>query len=159
MTRTGSASVDSDAFDARFRAYALKHFEIHAAQRMQAFRYFIGIASALVAGMVYAWETAVDSPVLSCVLGGLVCAVSAVFWALDYRTKNLIEVARQALVYLDEGLGQQHGEPHPLALISRDFHLRKKSCFRFVSYKNCFRVVFVLMIVTGLVPMLATVWS
>lgn len=147
---------EDDAFDATFRAYALKYFEIHAAQRMQAFRFFVIFSIPVGGAMMHYWN---KSDWQSVVLGIVLSVLSVVFWALDKRTCQLVENGEQALKFLDKYLADQDGEPHSLALFARDERIKERQRFNIISYKSCFNVVFALGFFGGLAPILTVLCS
>ena len=148
----------SDAIDTTFRGYALKYFEIHAEQRLIAFRFFVTFAIAIGGALTYFLRTE-ESSWLSAGLGFLLSFLAVVFWMLDVRTRNLVKNGENALKYLDErcGLSKPDLEPHVLALFTRDDYIRdenrswrKFSCGK-ISYTLCFKIVFVVVFAIGLI--------
>lgn len=138
---------------AEYRNYALKYFEIHAAQRMLAFRFFLIVALAV--GWVileYRDEEGVVFPFAGIALS----CFSLVFWALDCRTKRLVENGEDALNYLESEWCQTVGEPPPMAIVARDRYWKNQSSGRpsgyKLRYKHCFWTVFSLPFIVGLIP-------
>ena len=142
-------SYENDSFDSTFRAYALKYFEIHASQRLQAFRFYIILAIAVGGALMHYWDQRDWRPVA---LGLLLALLSVVFAALDKRTRDLIENAEQALKFLDSDLANNEQGPHELALFARDQHTKEDHLLGFISYKTCFAAVFAMGFVGGLIP-------
>ena len=143
----------SDEYDDRFRPYALKYFEIHASQRLIAFRFYIVLATAFGGGMLHFWGDCWRSEAL----GGVLSILSVLFWLLDKRTKDLVKVGEEALKFLDRKALAYSGEPHVLALIDRDDYLKGRSCLSFVSYRTCFAAMFLIGIIGGLIPVAARI--
>ena len=150
MTAFG-VPFEDDGFDATFRVYALKYFEIHAAQRLQAFRFYIILSIAVGGALMHYWEEGDWRPIA---LGLLLSILSIVFFALDKRTRDLIENAEQALKFLDNNLAKSDGEPHELALFARDQYKKENHPLGFISYKTCFASVFAMGFFGGLISSL-----
>ena len=132
-----------------YRKYALKFFEIHAAQRMLAFRFFLIVALAI--GWVIlehqengGWVFPYAGIALSC--------FALIFWGLDWRTMQLVKNSEEALKYLESSLCEPNREPPRIAIVSSDDYWKERSGIGFISYKNCFRVVFALSFIAGLIP-------
>lgn len=138
---------EDDDFDKTFRSYALKHFEIHASQRMQAFRFFIILALAGVGATMQFWNGPCWRPMMSAMA---LMILSGVFFCIDLRTWELVNIGREALIHLDKKLDDHDGEPHVLALFATDnYRLKNKRWWERVRYSKCFQVVFVSVFLAG----------
>lgn len=82
-------------------AYSLKYFEIHAAQRMSVFNFFIVLSTIILTGLatcVFGDEMYVP---IGVPLGLLLTALALTFWKLDQRTSFLVKRAEKALEHLE----------------------------------------------------------
>lgn len=140
-----------------FREYAWNYFELHAQQRLQAFEFFITLATATLAGFVTLIQVGQSHKWLSIIGFGL-SFISFVFWKLEVRTRALVKNAEAALNYLDaqHGLADIEGVPHPLRMFARDEHFTKQTSkwplvSGHLSYARCFRWVFIAFALLGLI--------
>ena len=134
---------------AGYRDYALRVFEIHAAQRMQSFRFYLILAVAVGGGL-----TQVDLQEESeawVALGVLLVAFSWVFCILDKRTRNLVKISEKALIFLDRQEFGSTGALSPLAIFCMDDCLSKRTERKWISYKYMLGVMFWLGGVAGVV--------
>jgi hypothetical protein len=82
-------------------SYALKYFEIHAAQRMSVFNFFIVLSTILLTGLATCvFGEAIYAPI-GIALGLMLTALSLTFWKLDQRTSFLIKRAEKTLSRLE----------------------------------------------------------
>ena len=133
---------------ANYRDYALKVFEIHAAQRMQSFRFYLILAVAIGGGLTQvdlekeggAWVA----------LGVLLTVFSVVFRILEWRTRDLVKISEKALILLDRQEFGSTGTPSPLAIFSRTDYLSKRKRRKWVSYRYMLCVMFWLGGVVGI---------
>lgn len=86
-------SADSD-FDSQ---YVWRYFELHSAQRMTLFNYYLIISGAISTGLAATLQGSQGFSYLGVALGGLLTLFSFVFWKLDQRTSNLIKFAESIL--------------------------------------------------------------
>lgn len=142
-------------FELSFRQYAIKHFEIHAQQRLKAFQFFVTLSTAIGGGGLYSINS--NNTVALFVLGFIMCFVSFVFWRLDVRTGTLVKNGEEALKYLDSKheLPQMNNLPNPLCIFSRDdeFRRKNKNFNTYFSYRKCFELAFGMFFLLGLVAM------
>lgn len=81
--------------------HATKHFEIHAAQRLTAFNFFIVISGAILAAMAASLQKPDVLAIPGTALGILLVVLSAIFWKLDRRTKFLIKHSESAIKHFE----------------------------------------------------------
>jgi hypothetical protein len=82
-------------------AYALKYFEIHAAQRMSVFNFFIVLSTIILTGLATCvFGEGIYAPI-GIPLGLLLSALALTFWKLDQRTSFLVKRAEKALTQLE----------------------------------------------------------
>lgn len=82
--------------------YALKYFEIHAAQRMSVFNFFIVLSTIILTGLATCvFGESVYAPI-GIPLGLMLTALSLTFWKLDQRTSFLVKRAERALARLEK---------------------------------------------------------
>lgn len=77
--------------------HATKHFEIHAAQRLTAFNFFIVISGAILAAIAASIQKPEEFALPGAALGVLLAILSAIFWKLDRRTRFLIKHSESAI--------------------------------------------------------------
>jgi hypothetical protein len=88
-------------------ATALKWFEVHAAQRMMMFRFFVTLFGVSVAGAASA--LAADNRFLASVLGVFVVCSSICFKMLDMRTSQLVKNSEKAIQAFAESFSVHFG--------------------------------------------------
>lgn len=82
-------------------AYSLKYFEIHAAQRMSVFNFFIVLSTIILTGLATCvFGDDMYAPI-GVPLGLLLTALALTFWKLDQRTSFLVKRAEKALEHLE----------------------------------------------------------
>jgi hypothetical protein len=136
--------------DVTFRKYAWDFFDLHAAQRLKTFQFYITLSAALIGGL-FAFNHDASTPPRNWMIaiGLSLSFLSFIFYKLDVRTKELISVAVKALEFLDAQYGFENidGKPHPLRLFdvnnaqieSHPTWPITKSHF---TYTRCFQWVF-----------------
>jgi len=77
------------------------YFQMHAAQRMSVFNFFLVISALVAAGLAAALQGSVRFAAFGIPLGLLLVLIAFVFWKLDQRTSHLIKHAEQALKELE----------------------------------------------------------
>jgi hypothetical protein len=81
--------------------YAWNWFSHHAAQRFAAFNFFLIVVGAVI--VAYASATSNHQAIVGVAIAALAAIVALVFLALDFRNRQLVEVARKQLETLEEG--------------------------------------------------------
>src|SRR5258708_18441824 len=109
-----------------FREYTWSYFALHADQRIKTFNFFLIVAGLLAGGITTLLKDNGYARLVS-PFGVLLTIFSFVFWKLDYRNKQLVKNAEEAIKYLDsqEGLADQGQNPHVLKMFDRDDYLTK----------------------------------
>jgi hypothetical protein len=143
----GRASKVQESLD-----YPFKYFDLHAKQRMTVFNFFLAIAGILTGGIAAGLGHDPPIPALSVALSIVLVLVAIVFQKLDNRTSFLIKHAERALKECEAEL------LNPCAqLISTEeeqfaaFQSEKGFWKSGWSYSDCFRTVYVAMVILGLV--------
>mgnify|MGYP001161995525 CR=1 FL=1 len=143
--------------DETFREYAWNYFSLHADQRLRAFHFYITLSTALIGSFLLLLRYGQGHKWLA-ILGMLLFFFSFVFAKLDRRTRDMIQHAEDALKFLDSkhDLPDQDGKAHPLKLFHcDDEHTARAAPFPLVvgyfSYSRCFRWVFNVFGVTGII--------
>ena len=146
------------------RGYAWNHFMLHADQRMKLFNFFL-ILSGLILGAFPAVRTMAPGTRLIGFLPMLLVLSAFIFWRLDERTKGLLNIAKDALRFLDTQWGiasEAEGIPHYLRLVERDDYMVKKNKEKWwyrvipVRYTANFRIVYLMV---GSVGVALAVWT
>ena len=110
--------------------YLCDHYRFNAEQRLKAFNFFV-VLSMFVDGGVF---TAVEKnfhPLIVMLLGGFVVIVSAVFWVMDLRSRQLLSLAVPGLRVLEQHLSEE------ARVFTRDLN----SHSRFIRYTFAIRAL------------------
>jgi len=118
--------------------YLWQHFVFNAEQRLKAFNFFV-ILSVFANGGVFAAAEKNLHGAMFVLIGGFVAVSSAIFWMIDARSQELIELAVPGLKEFETQF------PEHSRLFARD-SVRSK---RYVRYTNAFRALFVLQLIFG----------
>ncbi len=86
------------------RQHAWKYFEIHAAQRMSIFNFFLVLSGLVLAGIAGCISQGAKLKSEQIFLGMGLMAVSLIFWKLEQRTALLVKHAEKALVELERDI-------------------------------------------------------
>ena len=108
------------------RGYAWNYFSFHAEQRMKTFHFYLITIAAICAGLVtLRTKGATGSTAIEALLCFSITFISAVFFILDRRNRDLVHNGENALRHLDdlEGHEKTTACPHPLELFARDKHI------------------------------------
>ena len=139
--------------DDRLRKQAWEYFQLHASQRLTTFNFYLAVCTAIAAGEVASFHREFNFPALRVVFGALLVVFSFVFWKLDERNRLLIKNAEAALKFFEE---QDSKEVQPAHVFRREeiITAEMKSQGKWLlSYSVCFRVVFVVFGVIGVLSM------
>ncbi len=148
------------------REQAWQYFVLHANQRMSIFNFYISISLALIAGLgVLISIKAV--PVLFIILGFLLIILSLVFWGLDRRTKEFIDIAENRILKLEKEnnsiinlITSEHEISLKKCLIPwfrknrNDSNDSKSEGLRIISYTFLFGSIYLVFMVLGI----ALIW-
>ena len=86
------------------RQHAWKYFELHAAQRMSIFNFFLVLSGLVLAGIAGCISQGAKLKWEEIFLGVALMVVSLIFWKLDQRTAFLVKHAEKALVELEHDI-------------------------------------------------------
>ena len=89
------------------RDYAWEHFKLHATQRFTTFNFFIVLSVLMTTGLATALSKDFQFPELAFYLSMLLVVISFVFWKLDQRARQLLEVSKDALKELENAAGEE----------------------------------------------------
>jgi len=136
------------------RRYLWDYFEMHAAQRLRTFHFYLILCGAVLAGYVAILQRGL-APSLGIMLGALLVFFSFAFCKLDRRTRDLIAYAEEGLAFLEKKLGpNEEGDNAAVVGIftwedARTVELRKVPIWKprhyYLTYRRCFMLVFVMM--------------
>ncbi len=142
--------------DHEARDYAWEHFKLHAAQRFTTFNFFVILAVLMTTGLGAALKKGFEDPELAAYLSILLQVTSFVFWKLDQRARQLLEVSKDVLKHL-ENL-EEGNEPKYWALFLKEVKLtedRKKAAKLWhphrwhLTYLHCFGMLYALFAILG----------
>lgn len=80
---------DAEVTEKELRDYVWNYFQVHAAQRLTTFNFYIALSTAVTTGLFATLSQAFRVPLLGVVLGILLITFSFVFWKLDHRNREL----------------------------------------------------------------------
>jgi len=138
------------------RNYAWEHFKLHAAQRFTTFNFFIVLAVLMTTGLATALSKDFQYPELALYLGLLLVVISFVFWKLDQRARQLLEVSKDALKEMEHF--DTEAEPRCWAVfrieVVRTNQRRAQSHLLaphrwHLTYLHCFGIIYLLFGVLG----------
>jgi hypothetical protein len=124
-------------------AHAWDYFAFHAQQRQTVFNFFlilVGASIAAYAGTLGKSEAAY----FHLMIGSLVSISSLLFWRLDKRNARLVKLAEEPLKNLEIRLANRTEISNMQILAAADIRIGGRFWSRFESFKQIFRVVFLL---------------
>jgi len=124
--------------DIEEKNYLWQHFALNAEQRLKTFNFFV-VLSVFANGGVFAADKN-SHGLLFVPIGGFVSVLSIVFWAIDARSKALLELAIPGLKEFEKQFPEH----------SRLFALDDSRPKKYVRYTCAFRALFVLQLLFGL---------
>ena len=140
--------------------HATKHFEIHAAQRLTAFNFFIVISGAILAAIAASFQKPNEFALVGAALGILLVLLSIIFWKLDRRTKFLIKHSESAIKHYEMiNLAQEFrvfSNEDAATTAHREKH---RYLHRMFSYSEAFGMLFVGSGILGLAGAILLTWS
>jgi len=140
------------------RRYLWDYFEMHAAQRLRTFHFYLIMCAVVVTGYLAVLREG-WAPGYGMVLGALSLFFSFVFCKLDRRTSDMIGYAEEGLTFVEQALrGEEEGSnPAIVGIFAyEDAHTkekRKRPIWKpwqyYLTYMRCFRLVFMVMAFLG----------
>lgn len=127
----------------RALAHSWAYFEMHAAQRITIFNYFVVFSGVLTTGLAASIQATPRLASVGIAIGLLLALLSYVFWQLDRRTSFLVKHAEAAIAAL---------EPAGATLITDEISksAAAKSKDGIWTYGDAFRMIFATMAAVGL---------
>jgi ABC-type multidrug transport system fused ATPase/permease subunit len=148
---------DKNSSNESLRQYVWNYFQVHAAQRLTTFNFYILISTLIATGFLIVIS---GMPILALLLSVILMVLSLVFWKLDVRNKQLVRTAEAGLKYLEgkDEIADKTSEPHILNVFryeeAQTNKLRAEKVKwiwnRVFTYSTCFNIVFVVFAVLGL---------
>ena len=146
------------ATEKEVRRYAWNYFQLHAAQRMTVFNFYIAITAGLTTALAATF--ALNSHEAGVLLGPLIMLISFLFHKLDQRTQFLIAIAENSLKASERALSndprQTEGQPGMLfTLEEQETECAKKAkpirfWNRHFTYGQCLKYIFFVFGLCGL---------
>lgn len=123
--------------------HAWKYFEVHAAQRLSIFNFFVVMLGSVTAGVAATFETSHNWSYIGLVLSFVLLLLSFVFWKLDQRTAFLVKHAEQVLIEAEKALlsDSQRIFTSEVGITSK--RTRGPAFQRMWTYSQSFRLIFV----------------
>lgn len=154
---------DTVTIEEHLRKQAWDYFQVHSAQRLTTFNFYLGLSTATTAAVFLTFQRDYRMPSVGIILSLLLVFFSFVFWKLDGRNRELIKLSEEALKFFEEksNLPDEDGQPHKAKLFSREARItedrekageayRLRFWKRRFSYATCFRAVIWIFALTGL---------
>jgi hypothetical protein len=143
------------------RQQAWNYFQMHATQRLTTFNYYLAISTAITAAIAITFQKDYQIPALGMILSLMLIAVSLIFWKLDGRNIELIELAESALKYFEEieksdFPDEAGGKPHKVLLFTheeQDSTDKDGTQMVHFKYKTCLNLTIFLFIGGGFVAL------
>ncbi|MBB5211323.1 hypothetical protein [Microbulbifer hydrolyticus] len=110
--------------------YLCEHYRFNAEQRLKAFNFFVVLSMFADGGVFTAVEKGFH-PLILVLLGGFVVIVSCVFWVMDLRSRELLNLAVPGLRAIEQDL------PEEARVFSRDLRTQH----RFIRYTFAIRAL------------------
>lgn len=144
---------------------AWDYFQMHASQRLTTFNFYLVISSLITTTLFSTFQKDYQFYCIRVIPGLLLIFVSFVFWKLDIRNKELIEIAEASLKFFEANnqIKDSGNRPHIAKVFSREeyetnrkrINKRKFSFWEnHFSYSDCFNLVFICF---GIVGILGTI--
>lgn len=148
------------------RNYAWNYFQLHAAQRLTTFNFYIALSTLITTGLFASFHKDFQVPSLGIALGFLLMVFSFVFWKLEQRNRNLIWHGEEALKLLEKNIAVENTVTEHLKVFYNEERKTKaqkdsRGAIKNVwiypySYSNCFNIVFWVFALMGLVGALVS---
>lgn len=146
------------------RDYAWSYFQLHANQRMTTFNFFLILAALMTTGLVGAIKPDFQPRYVGGALGLALIVVSFVFWKLDGRVRFLIQHSEAILKAIERELLAKAAQESPVSasLFSTEEARTAEieNTWKFwnwhLSYSKCFRVIYLVFALLGLVGAVAS---
>lgn len=119
--------------------YLWQHFVFNAEQRLKTFNFFVVLSAFADGGVFTAAEKNLHWAMFMLV-GGFVAALSVVFWVIDARSRELLQLAVPGLKEFEKKF-QEHSR-----LFAND---NQRSWKRYVRFTYAFRALFLLQLMFG----------
>jgi len=141
------------------RGYAWNYFAMHADQRLKTFGFYLTLATIIVGAFATILKNGgggINWKYLS-VLPFLLSFMTFIFWKFELRNKQLVRNGEEALEHLDTllPLENTNAEPHVLRIIARDAYFsgqaKESPHKRGWTYSRCFKAVFLVFGIAGLI--------
>lgn len=156
--------ADSDKVNSAgddLRSYVWDYFQLHAAQRLTTFNFYIALSTLITTGLFASFHKSFQVPSLGIVLGLLLMVFSFVFFKLEQRNRHLIWHGEEALKRLENDFAVEEGvKASELKVFVNEEEKTKaqkhsRGAVRNIwtypySYSNCFNIVFWVFALLGL---------
>jgi len=147
------------------RDYAWNYFQIHAAQRMTTFNFFVILAGLLTAGLARTLVSHDELRFIGFFLGIALIVIAFSFWQLDKRVKYLIGLAESKLRDIEKIAKKEEGWNASIFIEERTYSIGKNLennnvCNKFtsinLSYTCCFIIVYLTFAMLGLMGIIGS---
>jgi hypothetical protein len=132
--------------------HAWKYFELHAAQRLSMFNFFVAFSTVALAGLGASIQGGRNFEFAGLLIGAIIPVITFVFWHLERRTAFLVKHGEQAIVALERELlpagarifGSEPVASDPLRLSQNRWWKRHR------SYREGFETIFIIVACIGI---------
>jgi hypothetical protein len=130
--------------------HAWRYFEMHAAQRITVFNFFVATSGLLIAGLVFALRAGKSASSLGIASGLALIALAFIFWKLDQRISSMIKESENIIVKIEESAITDPS----LRVIAAEQKMTAGKKFTFWghwTYGQAFRRIFTVVAIVGLI--------
>lgn len=136
--------------------HAWRYFEMHAAQRITVFNFFVATSGLLIAGLVFALRAGKSASSLGIAAGLALMALSFIFWKLDHRVSSMIKVSESIISKIEESAITDPS----LRVITAEQKMTAGKTFTFFgnwTYGQAFRRIFTVVGIVGFVGIVSAI--
>ncbi len=129
--------------------HAWKYFQLHAAQRIAVFNFFVAASGLQTAGLIYSLRGGYGTAAYSIAAGISLALLSVVFWKLDRRVSAMIKVSEEVIVKI-EGSCIDEPQNRVMSMEQQTADATNYSLFGNWTYGQAFRRIFVVVGAVGI---------
>jgi len=138
--------------------HSWRYFQLHAAQRITVFNFFVATSGLLVAALVFALRGGTETATLSLAAGFGLFALSFVFWKLDRRVSAMIKASEAVIMKVE---AECISEPDH-RVMCKEQEVADRTTFKFFgdwTYGQAFRRIFIVVGAVGALGLGLGAWQ